>query len=64
MEYLESKEAFENAIKNGLETPEDYMYMYSIGKNDYFKHVITRKYRCIERDELYYIPSYIEGDEK
>ena len=44
-----TKEAFENAIKNGLETPEDYMYMYSIGKNDYFKHMITRKYRCIER---------------
>ena len=49
MEYLESKEAFENAVKNGLETPEDYMYMYSIGKNDYFKHMITRKYKCIER---------------
>ena len=49
MEYLESKEAFENAVRNGLETPEDYMYMYSIGKNDYFKHMITRKYRCIER---------------
>jgi hypothetical protein len=28
MEYLESKEAFENAVKNGLENPEDYMYMY------------------------------------
>jgi hypothetical protein len=49
MEYLESKEAFENAVRNGLENPEDYMYMYSIGKNDYFKHMITRKYRCIER---------------
>ena len=28
MKYLESKEAFENAVRNGLENPEDYMYMY------------------------------------
>ena len=64
MEYRDSKEAFENAVRNGLENPEDYMYMYSIGKNDYFKHMITRKYRCIEREDFYYIPSYIEGDEE
>lgn len=51
MEYRNSNEAFENAIKSGLENPENYMYMYSIGKNDYFKNMLTRKYRCIERKD-------------
>lgn len=36
--------AFENAIKRGLKNPEDYMYMYSEGKWDYFKHCVTRAY--------------------
>jgi len=37
------KTAFENAIKQGL-VPEEWMYMYSTDKRDYFKHRDTREY--------------------
>ena len=37
--------AFENAIKKGLQSPEDWMYMYSDDKMDYFKNIITRQYQ-------------------
>ncbi len=36
--------AFKNAIKRGLKHPEDYMYMHSDKKYDYFKHYVTRNY--------------------
>ena len=39
------KEAFENAIKNGLKNPEKYMYMNSEKGKDYFKHVDTGNYK-------------------
>lgn len=50
MQYLDGEEAFENAIKRGLKNPEEYMYMYSIGKKDYFKHIDTRNYIGITRE--------------
>ena len=43
----DSETAFENAIKNGLNA-EEYMYMYSDEKVDYFKHINTRNYEKIE----------------
>ena len=48
----DSETAFENAIKNGLNA-EEYMYMYSDEKVDYFKHINTRKYEKIDyKNEL------------
>ena len=38
------KQAFENAIKRGMKNPEDWMYMYTDGNRDYFKHCVTRQY--------------------
>ena len=38
-------DAFDNAIKRGLDNPWDYMYMYSENGRDYFKHKDTRKYK-------------------
>ena len=43
----DSETAFLNAIKSGLNADE-YMYMYSDEKVDYFKHIETRKYEKIE----------------
>lgn len=43
----DSEIAFENAIKGGLNA-EEYMYMYSDEKFDYFKHIDTRKYEKID----------------
>ena len=40
----EARVAFDNAIIKGMKNPENYMYMYSDFKYDYFKHVVTRKY--------------------
>ncbi len=37
-------DAFENAIKRGMENPEDWMYMYSEHGRDYFKNSCTRAY--------------------
>ena len=40
----DSETAFENAILQGLESPEEYMYMFSIKEVDAFKNKNTRKY--------------------
>ena len=57
MEYLESKDAFENAIKKGLKNPEDYMYVYTLNQKDYFKNRDNRNYISVKRDN-------IEGEDK
>lgn len=49
MEFRNSKEAFENAILQGLEDIENYMYMYSDINYDYFKEIISREYKKIRR---------------
>ena len=51
MDYLNAEKAFENAIKKGLENPNDYMYMYTIEKKDYFKHINSRKYISFRIEE-------------
>ena len=45
LEFRDYEEAFENAIKKGLCNPDDYMYMYSDNKYDYFKNSCTRSYK-------------------
>ena len=45
-----SNEAFENAKSNGLNNPNEYMYMYSKGNKDYFKNINFRNY--INFDQL------------
>lgn len=37
-------DAFDNAIKRGMKDPDDWMYMYSKNKRDYFKHCDTGEY--------------------
>jgi hypothetical protein len=37
-------EAFNNAKAKGLKDPENYMYMYSQDKKDYFKNIMFRNY--------------------
>ncbi len=49
MEIRDSKKAFENAILQGLEDIENYMYMYSDINYDYFKEINSRKYKKIGR---------------
>lgn len=44
LEINDPKKAFENAIKNGLENPSNWMYMYSKDNIDYFKNIDTRVY--------------------
>ena len=39
-----SNEAFENAKTKGLDKPQDFMYMYSQAKKDYFKNINFRNY--------------------
>jgi len=39
-----SNEAFENAKTKGLNKPQDFMYMYSQAKKDYFKNINFRNY--------------------
>ena len=39
-----SNEAFENAKNNGLNNPNEYMYMYSKDNKDYFKNINFRNY--------------------
>lgn len=52
----DSETSFLNAIKSGLNADE-YMYMYSDEKVDYFKHIQTRKYEKVEyQNELWQIP--------
>jgi hypothetical protein len=38
------KIAFENAISNGLNDPENWMYMYSQNNKDFFKNIKMRNY--------------------
>jgi hypothetical protein len=38
------KIAFENAISNGLNDPENWMYMYSQNNKDFFKNIAMRNY--------------------
>lgn len=38
--------AFENAIFFGMRKPDEYMYMYTDGVFDFFKHCDTRQYVC------------------
>ena len=40
----ESQKAFENAKSKGLNKPQDFMYMYSQDKKDFFKNIMDRKY--------------------
>jgi len=44
-----SNKAFENAKLKGLDKPKEYMYMYSLGKKDFFKRVMDRKYINFEQ---------------
>lgn len=42
----DGQDAFANAIALGLKCPDEWMYMYSDGVFDYFKHDRTRMYVC------------------
>ena len=44
MYQRDSNEAFENAKTKGLNKPQDFMYMYSQAKKDYFKNIMFRNY--------------------
>lgn len=44
--------AFENAIEQGIENVEEYMYMYTIDGNDFFKHLDSREYIKFKIKEL------------
>jgi hypothetical protein len=44
MYQRDSNEAFENAKTKGLNKPQDFMYMYSQAKKDYFKNINFRNY--------------------
>ena len=46
------EDAFDNAIKRGMKTPEDWMYMYSDKGKDYFKHRDSRAYRSYPQFDL------------
>ncbi len=59
--YDDYEQAFENAIKKGLKNIDKWMYMYSAGFRDYFKHSLTREYTSyinlrIKRTSKYRIP--------
>jgi len=51
MRFEDWKAAFKNAKKNGMSTPEDFMYMYSADGYDYFKHIGTRLYTKFKKQE-------------
>lgn len=44
LDISQVKESFQNAIEKGMKDAEDWMYMYSDGGYDYFKHGIRRSY--------------------
>ena len=48
--FRDADRAFDDAIKKGLEDPENWMYMYSDEQNDYFKNIDTREYRAYSRE--------------
>ena len=49
MYQRDSNKAFKNAKSKGLDKPNEYMYMYSKGDNDYFKNKDTRHYETVKR---------------
>ena len=38
------QKAFENAIKNGMENPDNWKYLYTEKNRDYFRNVYTKEY--------------------
>lgn len=42
---------FENAIKQGMTNPGEWMYMYSDDENDFFKNCNSRKYINFKKEE-------------
>ena len=40
---------FENAIKQGMTSPDDWMYMYSNDEKDFFKNCYSREYISFRR---------------
>lgn len=46
------KVKFENAEIKGMKNSEDYMYMYSRGEYDFFKHCDTRNYEVYVNEEF------------
>ena len=51
MYHRDHIEAFNNAKSKGMDKPEDYMYMYSIDKKDYFKNINFRNYINFNQEE-------------
>ena len=48
----DTQQAFRDAIRKGeMNQPEEYMYMYSDGLTDYFKHRVTREYLVVAYDD-------------
>ena len=43
------QKAYENAIKNGMRDPENWKYLYTINKRDFFKNVKTKEYISFSR---------------
>ena len=43
------QKAYENAIKNGMKNPENWKYLYTINKRDFFKNVKTKEYISFSR---------------
>ncbi len=44
--------AFDNAIKRGMKNSDDWMYMYSENRKDYFKNYYSRKYKSFPQFDL------------
>lgn len=44
LNYRNPEEAFKNAMERGMREPSEWMYMYSDGCYDYFKHYLSRNY--------------------
>ncbi len=42
---------FENAIKQGMTNPDDWMYMYSDNEKDFFKNCYSREYINFKKEE-------------
>lgn len=42
---------FENAIKQGMTNPDDWMYMYSDDEKDFFKNCYSREYISFKKEE-------------
>jgi hypothetical protein len=46
--FADSEKAFEKCFKTDAERS-DYMYMYSKGNEHYFKNIMTRSYKVVEK---------------